>query len=329
MAEQATRGSSTINYKDGGMRDNKEYQTRLRQTLEAGEVELLSPEMLISSRDAEHPANLIPSLCEAFYKLGWVTGTGGGISIRKGALAYFAPSGVQKERIKPEDLFVLDLRLGTYLRYPLPLKPSQCTPLFHLSFMKRGAGACIHTHSQWAVLVTLLVEQELQQRTAKGGFATWDDRSMGGITDLTGAERSLSKKRWDATPGRDAVLHRPFRISRLEQIKGIPAGQKHTDGYIDDVDLSKIEPSRPGYLSYYDTLAIPIIENTAHEEDLSASLAAAIEMYPHSSAVLVKRHGVYVWGETWVKAKTVCESLDYIFQLAIEMRKLNAPWTED
>ena len=28
------------------------------------------------------PANLIPELCRGFYHLGWVTGTGGGISIR-------------------------------------------------------------------------------------------------------------------------------------------------------------------------------------------------------------------------------------------------------
>ena len=30
------------------------------------------------------PANLIPELCRSFYHLGWVTGTGGGISIRAG-----------------------------------------------------------------------------------------------------------------------------------------------------------------------------------------------------------------------------------------------------
>ena len=40
------------------------------------------------------------------------------------------------------------------------LKPSACTPLFLAAFAKRGAGCCIHTHSQWAVLITLLVERE-------------------------------------------------------------------------------------------------------------------------------------------------------------------------
>ena len=35
---------------------------------------------LIQSPDPEHPANLIPELCRKFYNLGWVTGTGGGVS---------------------------------------------------------------------------------------------------------------------------------------------------------------------------------------------------------------------------------------------------------
>lgn len=39
---------------------------------------------LVSSRDPDHPANLIPSLCAKFWTLGWVTGTGGGCSIRDG-----------------------------------------------------------------------------------------------------------------------------------------------------------------------------------------------------------------------------------------------------
>jgi len=43
---------------------------------------------LVHSDDPDHPANLIPSLCAKFWTLGWVTGTGGGCSIR----AEYVPS---------------------------------------------------------------------------------------------------------------------------------------------------------------------------------------------------------------------------------------------
>lgn len=41
-------------------------------------------DQLVVSKDPLHPANLIPELCRLFYTIGWVTGTGGGISIRRG-----------------------------------------------------------------------------------------------------------------------------------------------------------------------------------------------------------------------------------------------------
>ncbi|GAA5985022.1 hypothetical protein JCM5350_003317 [Sporobolomyces pararoseus] len=111
-----------------------------------------------TKEDTTHPAALIPELCRSFYKLGWVTGTGGGISLRDGEKVYLAPSGVQKERIEPQDIFVLTLKDRSFLRWPVhkPLKQSQCTPLFYNAYELRDCGACIHTHSQHAVMVTLL-----------------------------------------------------------------------------------------------------------------------------------------------------------------------------
>ena len=50
---------------------------------------------------------------------------------------------------------------------------------------------------------------------------------------------------------------------------------------------------------YYDICTVPIIENTARECELTDRLRQAIKDYPKSQAVLVRRHGVYVWGNTW------------------------------
>lgn len=215
--------------------------------------------------------------------------------------------------MKPADLYVLSLPATlakhrasadpqgpirpparVYLRAPPVFKPSQCTPLFLSAFTRRDARCCIHTHSPHAVLITLLLEQE-----------------EGGQRD-------------------------EFRINNIEQIKGFARGYPHP---------------AVGNLGYHDTLRIPVIENTAHEEDLTEFMEAAMDKYPDAYAVLVRRHGVYVWGNSVQHAKTQCEryvlegswgcclcdistnegtySLDYLFQLAVEMKKLGIPWISD
>jgi len=46
---------------------------------------------LVKSEDPQHPANLIPDLCRRFYNWGWVTGTGGGVS-----LSNFSPCRIER-----------------------------------------------------------------------------------------------------------------------------------------------------------------------------------------------------------------------------------------
>lgn len=207
--------------------------------------------------DKEHPRNLIPELCRQFYDLGWVTGTGGGISIKHGDKIYIAPSGVQKERICSDEMFVQDIN-GKDLELPpsdKKLKKSQCTPLFMCAYLRRNAGAVIHTHSKVAVMVTL---------------------------------------HW---PGKE------FRITHLEMIKGI-RNQKLGRAY-----------------RYDEELVVPIIENTPFEEDLTEQLDRTIIDYPETCAVLVRRHGIYVWGDSWQQAKTMTECYDYLFDIALQMKR--------
>jgi methylthioribulose-1-phosphate dehydratase len=71
-----------------------------------------------------------------------------------------------------------------------------------------------------------------------------------------------------------------FEIQKLEQIKGIPKGYGE---------------EKKGNLGYHDRLRVPIIDNTAHEEDLKDTLEGAIKQWPDTHAVLVKRHGMYVF----------------------------------
>lgn len=112
-----------------------------------------------------------------------------------------------------------------------------------------------------------------------------------------------------------------FAMNEIEQIKGISRGGAGSD------DIAE-GGRKVGNLGFYDTLQIPIIENTAHEEDLRETLEKAIEEWPETCAVLVRRHGLYVWGKDVAQAKTQCESLDYLFQLAVEMHKMGIKWVK-
>lgn len=199
--------------------------------------------------NASSAKELICELCRLFYQQGWVSGTGGGISIREGDRVYMAPSGVQKERLQPEDLFELD-RDGKVLKAPAgDSKLSACAPLFLHAFELRDAGAVIHSHSMNAMLATLVFGDEL-------------------------------------------------RVTYLEMMKGIRG------------------------TGYHDELVVPILENTAHECDLADAMADAMRRYPKTFAVLVRRHGVYVWGRDWVEAKTHAECYDYLFEAAVKMKQL-------
>eukprot|EP01041_Mallomonas_annulata_P003082 gene3082-6043_t len=199
---------------------------------------------------------LVCELCRQFFQAGWVMGTGGSISIRYGNRIYMTPSGVQKERIHGDELFVLDVE-GNILCVPNPKpgfavpKLSDCSPLFLHSFKQRNAGAVLHSHHINCNLATAL----------------FDGKSE-------------------------------FRISHQEMIKGLT-----------------------GY-GYFDELVIPIIENTAWEHELADSLGETIARYPKANAVLVRRHGMYVWGATWEQAKRHAECLHYLFDVAINMKRL-------
>ncbi|MDT9341988.1 methylthioribulose 1-phosphate dehydratase [Trichodesmium erythraeum 21-75] len=100
---------------------------------------------------------LVCELCRHFYNLGWASGTGGGISIRDEDGIHITPSGVQKERISPDDVFLLDARAldGAKVIRPAAnsnLRLSECTPLFMAAYRLRKAGAVLHSHSIWAML---------------------------------------------------------------------------------------------------------------------------------------------------------------------------------
>ena len=97
-------------------------------------------------------------LCELlrlFYDKGWVSGTGGGIcAIESPGRLLLAPTGVHKERVRPSDLFVVDVATGEVIEPPSDqnLRPSECNDIFRTIIRARGASAVVHSHALSAVL---------------------------------------------------------------------------------------------------------------------------------------------------------------------------------
>ncbi|XP_057505860.1 probable bifunctional methylthioribulose-1-phosphate dehydratase/enolase-phosphatase E1 2 isoform X2 [Actinidia eriantha] len=224
----------------------------------------------LESDAVKETRTLASELCQHFYTLGWVSGTGGSISIKvqdnsipkSSQLIVMSPSGVQKERMVPEDFYVLSS--DGYILLTPPLKPcphnqpkcTDCAPLFLKVYEICNAGAVIHSHGMESCLVTMI--------------------------------HPFSKE---------------FRITHMEMIKGI---QGH---------------------GYHDQLVVPIIENTAREGELLESLTEAIRAYPKTTAVLVRNHGVFIWGDSWIAAKTQAECYHYLFDAAIKLHQLGLDWS--
>ncbi|KAJ3671883.1 hypothetical protein LUZ60_007962 [Juncus effusus] len=233
------------------------------------ESRLTSPAYL-SGEAVQEARELVAELCRLFYTQGWVTGTGGSITVKvhddsvpkPHQLIVMSPSGVQKERMVAEDMYVLTgdgevICKPEQKPYPHKLpKCTDCAPLFMKAYKMREAGAVIHSHGMESCLVTMM-----------NPFA------------------------------------KEFKITHMEMIKGIKGH------------------------GYHDELIIPIIENTPLESELTDSLTQAMEAYPKATAVLVRNHGIYVWGDSWINAKTQAECYHYLFDAAIKLNQLNIDWS--
>lgn len=124
----------------------------------------------LESEPVKGARSLISELCRQFYSLGWVSGTGGSITMKvhdssipkPQQLILMSPSGVQKERMEPEDMYVLSgdgAIISSLSPKPYRHKPpkcSDCASLFMKAYRMRNAGAVIHSHEMESCLATMI-----------------------------------------------------------------------------------------------------------------------------------------------------------------------------
>ncbi|KAF2314344.1 hypothetical protein GH714_025534 [Hevea brasiliensis] len=236
-------------------------------TVNGGGVNVAS-QAYLESKAVKDTRVLIADLCRHFYNLGWVSGTGGSITIKvhddsipkPQQLIIMSPSGVQKERMEPEDMYVLAADgsiLSSPSPKPYPNKPpkcSDCAPLFLKAYDMRNAGAVIHSHGIESCIVTMI--------------------------------KPFSKE---------------FRITHMEMIKGIKGH------------------------GYYDELVVPIIENTAYENELTDSLTKAKPIPKQQLCLFATMASMY--GETHGSMPKLRLNVTTIFDAAIKLHQLGLDWS--
>ncbi|KAK9131813.1 hypothetical protein Scep_011341 [Stephania cephalantha] len=136
----------------------------------------ISPRPFTETKPIKDTKALASDLCRHFYSLGWVSGTGGSLSIKvhdesipkPQQLIVMAPSGVQKERMVAEDMYVVSpngsvLSGPKFKGYPhKPPKCSDCAPLFmKISHMEMIKG--IQGHGYYDELVVPIIENRAHE----------------------------------------------------------------------------------------------------------------------------------------------------------------------
>jgi methylthioribulose-1-phosphate dehydratase len=234
----------------------------------------------------------------AIHQRGWCDGTGGNFSCvlkQEPLLLLMAPSGVDKGRVRPQELIVVDgegqVRRGS--------GRASAETLLHLAIVKgTGAGAVLHTHSQagtllsqwsweWAVRSapaarTLKPEAEALEEGngAKGLQTRAGSRSpqaeAGGFAEA-GAEAS----------GEDGVAY--LEVRNLEMLKGIA-----------------------GITTHRSEVRVPVLAN---DQDLARLSRRAVPHLGRAPAgLLIAGHGLYAWGQELSEARRHLEILEFLLE---------------
>lgn len=65
---------------------------------------------------------------------------------------------------------------------------------------------------------------------------------------------------------------------------------------------------------------VPVLENSQDYEALTRELEETLKHYPGAHGFLLRRHGLYVWGDSIAAAKRHLEALEFLFE--VEARRL-------
>jgi len=242
-------------------------------------------------------STLRDELCEAMaaiHQRGWCDGTGGNFSCvleREPQLLLMAPSGVDKGRVRPQELIVVDdegqVRGGG--------GRASAETLLHLAIVREtGAGAVLHTHSQAGTLLSQW-SWELRGPSTKAARAIRPD------------SEALDERR--GTPE-----HHARADSRAPQIDSSGLEESEGEHAIAYLEVSNLEMLKgiAGITTHQSEVRIPVLANDQDLGRLSRRAVPHLDRAP--AGLLIAGHGLYAWGQNLSEARRHLEILEFLME---------------
>jgi len=127
------------------------------------------------------------------------------------------------------------------------------------------------------------------------------------------AEISLHGVVYRDRPGAGSILHVHSTWNTLLSDHFASAGAVPLEGY----ELLK---ALSGVSTHLHLEYVPVLENSQDYSTLSLSLSEVLLQNSRAHGVLLRRHGLYTWGESVSEARKHLEALEFLFE--VEARRL-------
>ena len=127
------------------------------------------------------------------------------------------------------------------------------------------------------------------------------------------AETALHGVIYRFFPGAGAIVHVHTVWNTLLSGRFAVAGSVPLEGY----ELLK---ALAGVATHEHRELVPVLENSQEYVGLAAELESTLARFPECHGVLLRKHGLYTWGESVAGARRHLEALEFLFE--VEARRL-------
>jgi len=115
--------------------------------------------------------------------------------------------------------------------------------------------------------------------------------------------------------GAGCVLHSHFAESLL-------FARLHTGKEVITLTGLEMIKAFKGIKSHEENFMFPVFENTQDMDLLGQKLDIVLKSYPKTYAIMLRDHGIYVWGATVQEAKRHLEAFEYIFKFFVALEAM-------